>query len=94
VTRLLVDLAGWTGAGCLLLAYVLLSSGQIPAGRRFQLLNLAGSLGLAINGVVHQAWPSATLNLIWLAVGLTALRLRLRLRPRTPPLRTLPQDQN
>jgi hypothetical protein len=71
---LLVDAAGWAGAGCLLLAYALLSAGRIPAGLRYQLLNLAGSVGLALNGVAHRAWPSAALNIVWLAVGLAALR--------------------
>lgn len=74
----LTEVAGWGGAGCLLLAYALLSAGRIAAGVTFQLLNLAGSAGLLLNGAAHGAWPSAALNLVWVAIGVVALR-------RTPP---------
>lgn len=80
---LLTEVAGWGGAGCLLLAYGLLSSGRLTAGVRFQLLNLAGSGGLLLNGAAHGAWPSAALNLVWLAVGAVALG-RTRRRPPVP----------
>ena len=53
------EVIGWAGAGCLLLAY--------------QLLNLAGAAGLTVNAVVHHAWPSAALNLLWAAIGIAAL---------------------
>ena len=74
MTTLLTEVAGWGGAGCLLLAYALLSAGRLAAGVPFQLLNLAGSAGLLLNGAAHGAWPSAALNLVWLAVGVAALR--------------------
>jgi hypothetical protein len=81
--RLLTEIAGWGGAGCLLLAYALLSAGRLAAGVRFQLLNLAGSAGLLLNGAAHGAWPSAALNLVWLAVGVVALR---KVPSREPPV--------
>lgn len=71
---LISELLGWAGAGCLLLAYALVSAGRLCAvGHPYQLLNLAGSVGLAINGALHRAWPSTSLNLLWIAVGLSAL---------------------
>ena len=81
---LLTEVAGWGGAGCLLLAYALLSAGRLAAGVPFQLLNLAGSAGLLLNGAVHGAWPSAALNLVWLAVGAVALRRTARPEPPVP----------
>lgn len=72
MTTLLTEVAGWGGAGCLLLAYALLSAGRLAAGVTFQLLNLAGAAGLLLNGAVHGAWPSAALNLVWLTVGAVA----------------------
>jgi hypothetical protein len=54
-------------------------------GVRYQLLNLAGATGLAVNGTFHHAWPSTALNLIWLGIGLIALR---RAASRTIPGRT------
>ena len=81
MTGLLIDLAGWAGAAALLLAYGLVSTGRLT-GRStgFQLLNLAGAVGLLVNGVWHGAWPSAALNAVWLVIGVTAL-LRLRRTP-------------
>jgi hypothetical protein len=78
MTELAVELAGWLGAGALLGAYVLVSSGRLAArGHVFQLINLAGATGLVINGAWHDAWPSVGLNVVWIAVGLAALtRLR------------------
>jgi hypothetical protein len=72
----LADAIGWAGAACLLLAYARLSSGRLALGVRYHLLNLAGAGGLAVNGAFHHAWPSTALNLIWLGIGLTALRGR------------------
>ncbi len=78
---------GWAGAACLLLAYARLSSGRLAVGMGYHLLNLAGAGGLAANGASHQAWPSTALNLIWLGIGLTALRrvTCARIRTPTPP---------
>jgi hypothetical protein len=71
-------LTGWLGATCLLLAYTLVSLGRLVAtGGLFQWLNVAGSLGLTANSAWHGAWPSATLNLVWIVIGLgTLLRAR------------------
>jgi hypothetical protein len=71
---LLADVVGWLGAASLLAAYALLSTGRIGPGWTYQLLNLAGSIGLAVNAVTHGAWPSAALNVIWLVIAVVALR--------------------
>lgn len=74
VTEILVDGVGWLGAGLLLLAYGMASAGRLPAtGRGFQVLNLAGSAALAANSGFHGAWPSAALNVVWLAIAVVAL---------------------
>ena len=75
---LLVDAIGWAGAGCLLLAYARLSSGRLAVGLRYHLLNLAGSVGLGCNAAFHRAWPSTAVNVIWLGIGLAALRRTAR----------------
>lgn len=74
--RLLADTVGWAGAGCLLVGYGLVSAGRIAPGRGYHLLNLAGAIGLAVNGIVHRAWPSTVVNLVWLVIGMTALHSR------------------
>jgi len=84
-----VDVIGWAGAGALLLAYALVTRDPAAAaGRRYLILNLAGSAGLAANGVVHAAWPSAGLNLLWLAIALTALGRSRVTRSRTACTKT------
>lgn len=74
---LLVDVVGWLGAGLLLTAYGLASTGRVPAeGVVFQVLNLLGAAFLTANTAYHGAWPSAMLNVAWIAIGLTALARR------------------
>ena len=71
----LVDLLGWVGAGCLLLAYWLVSSTRLR-GRSwpYQMLNIAGAVLLSVNSAYHGAYPSVGLNAVWIAVGLMTLR--------------------
>jgi len=84
MTTLVVDLAGWMGAGALLAAYALVSSGGVTGrGLVFQLLNLLGAVGLLVNGAYHGAWPSAGLNATWLVIGVATLA-RLRPEPVRP----------
>ena len=69
MTRVLVDVLGWIGAGALLSAYALVSAGRLSGrGLGFQLLNLLGAVGLLVNGVYHGAWPSAGHNTVWLVL--------------------------
>lgn len=72
--ELVFEIVGWVGAAALLLAYGLASLGRLPAtGRGFQNLNLAGSAALAANSGFHGAWPSASLNLVWMAIAVATL---------------------
>lgn len=69
-----VNVLGWAGAACLLLAYGLASTGRVSAeGARFQLMNLGGALALTVNSGYYGAWPSAALNVVWIAIGVGAL---------------------
>ena len=64
--ELVVDLAGWSGAILILLAYGLLTLKRITGGSPTYLwMNLCGSIGFLINGAVKGAYPSAFLNLVW-----------------------------
>ena len=80
---LAIEAAGWAGAALILLAYLLLSTerltGQSPL---YQGMNAVGAAGFVINGWWHGAWPSATLNVLWLLIGLWALLHILRRRQR------------
>ena len=39
----------------------------------YQGMNVAGAAGFIVNGWWHGALPSATLNVIWMLIGVTAL---------------------
>jgi len=69
-----IDVVGWIGAALLLVAYVLVSLGRLDGrGAKFQYLNLVGGAGLATNSAASHAFPSAALNVIWMAIGVVAL---------------------
>jgi hypothetical protein len=85
--ELIVDVVGWAGAGCLLGAYWLVSSGRV-AGRSwtYQSLNITGAVLLSVNSGYYGAFPSVGLNIVWIAVGLHTLYAL-----RSPP--SLPVDR-
>ena len=68
-----VEVAGWTGAALILFAYLLLSAGKLTGQSIiYQGMNVVGAVGFVINGWWHGALPSATLNVLWLMIGLFA----------------------
>ena len=70
----MVELAGWSGAALILLAYLLLSIGRLTGQSVvYQGMNVVGAAGFAVNGWWHGAIPSASLNVIWLLIGAWAL---------------------
>jgi len=79
---LLVAIVGWVGAGLLVTAYGAVSAGRLAGGGpAFQLLNIVGAVALTVNTGYHRAWPSAALNIVWVAVGAVTL-VRRRAMPR------------
>jgi hypothetical protein len=83
-----MEVCGWTGGLVMICAYAMVSFEKTSArGAIFQCLNLAGSLMMAANSAWHHAWPSASVNLIWIGVGIGALS---RGRRSNPPNTVLP----
>jgi hypothetical protein len=78
------QLCGWLGAGSLLLAYVLVSTGRLQGNSaRFNWINIAGGALLAYGSWVKAAWPSVTLNLVWIVIGLRAIVFHQKAKPNT-----------
>jgi hypothetical protein len=76
-----VEVAGWVGAGLILLAYLLLSVGRLTGqSLTYQGINVVGAAGFVINGWWHGAIPSAALNVLWLLIGAVASARILRRR--------------
>ena len=72
--QLLIDVVGWVGTGCILMAYILLSSGRLHGGSSgYQGLNLLGGVFLVINTVFYGAYPSTFLNFVWAIIAIVAL---------------------
>ena len=70
----LIEIIGWLGAVLVLSAYGLLSAHRLSSRSvTYQLLNIAGSIGLVINTGWNGAIPSAAVNVIWLGIGAHAL---------------------
>ncbi len=72
-----IQIIGWLGAILLLAAYLLVATRRL-AGHHptFHVLNLLGGAGLAANSAANGAFPSVTLNAIWMLVGVIALARR------------------
>ncbi|GAB4582106.1 MAG: hypothetical protein Fur0022_48610 [Anaerolineales bacterium] len=76
-TQLLIDLLGWTGAICLLLAYFLVSRNKLTGDSLpYQLLNLAGGGLLTINSLYYGAFPSVAVNVVWIGIAVFTLSKR------------------
>jgi len=79
--KLAVEVIGWTGAVLILGAYALLSAGKLRAESvTYQLMNILGAAGFVVNSGWNGALPSAAMNVIWIGIGLYALRERRRLQ--------------
>lgn len=70
----LQETLGWAGAVMLLAAFALTSYG-IWAGTsmEYQLLNLVGSVLLAIYTYLKRAYPNTVLNVIWVVISMVAI---------------------
>lgn len=72
-----VEIAGWSGAGVLLVAYALVSLRRLRGdGVLFQIMNILGAAGIALHSGTNRAWASVVVNLVWIAIGLVALARR------------------
>jgi hypothetical protein len=70
---IVIEAAGWIGAGLILLSYILISAGRLSGdSAAYQLLNIGGAFGIFVNSWWHGAVPSGVLNLIWLTIGIVA----------------------
>jgi hypothetical protein len=69
----LYEVAGWFGATCVLLGYVIVT--RFGTSLRYHVLNLLGAGGLLVNAVHHRAFPSSFVNVVWAMIAVWGLRL-------------------
>jgi hypothetical protein len=79
--QIAVEVVGWAGALLILFAYLFLSMGKLTGqSLTYQAMNVFGAAGFVINGWWHRALPSASLNVLWLFIGVFASWRILRKR--------------
>lgn len=78
---LVVNIVGWVGSACIILAYVFVSIKRWDAESFvYQLVNLVGGVCLIVNTVYLGAFPSAFVNTMWVGIALFALWRLVRKR--------------
>jgi hypothetical protein len=72
---------GWSGALLILAAYALLSSGRLKAeSLTYHFMNILGAAGFVVNSGWNGALPSAAMNVVWIGIGVYAVRQHRRLQ--------------
>jgi hypothetical protein len=80
--KIMIEIIGWAAATMMLSAYVLLTTGRlVPASPLYQWLNVLSGAGFIVNSGWNGAYPSAFLNLIWMAIGLYGVLRGARVQP-------------
>jgi hypothetical protein len=71
---IIVECIGWIGAIIVLIAFFMISTHRTDANKPiFHWLNIIGALGLIIHTSYNAAFPSAFVNVIWVAVAVFSL---------------------
>lgn len=69
-----IEVMGWVGTACVLVAYFLLTKEKMTSSSRmYQLLNLIGALLIGANSLVNRALPSVGVNVVWSIIALYGL---------------------
>jgi hypothetical protein len=79
--KLAIGVIGWAAAILILGSYAFLSTGRLRAeSMTYQLMNIVGAAGFVVNSGWNGAFPSAAMNVIWMGIGLYAVRQQRRLQ--------------
>lgn len=71
---MIIDSIGWIGALLILIGYGLISFKKIEGNSlKFQMLNIFGSVFLAIHTYYYGAIPSTLVNVIWAIIAVFAI---------------------
>ena len=81
-----IEVIGWAGAILILGAYALLSAGRLRSqSLTYHLMNILGAAGFVVNSGYNGALPSAAMNVVWIGIGVYALRQRRGASEPAPP---------
>jgi hypothetical protein len=69
--KLVIETIGWAAAAMMLCAYIMLTLGRLSARSAwYHWLNILSGAGFIINSGWNGAYPSACINVVWVAIGL------------------------
>ena len=69
--RYSIEIIGWLAAAMMLSAYLLLTTGKLSArSNLYHWLNALSGAGFIINSGWNGAYPSASINVVWMCIGL------------------------
>jgi hypothetical protein len=69
-----LQIVGWVGALLIIGAYCAVSFDVLPAtGVIYQVMNIAGSLGVVIEASSKKDWQPTFLNMVWILIALVAI---------------------
>jgi formate hydrogenlyase subunit 3/multisubunit Na+/H+ antiporter MnhD subunit len=69
-----IEVIGWAAAILMLSAYVMLTMGRLsPRSHLYHWLNILSGAGFVLNSGWNGAYPSASINVVWVAIGLYGL---------------------
>ena len=79
MSKLLINIFGWSGVVALLAAYILVSTRKLEGDSiPYQALNFVGSALLIVNSFYFGALPSVGVNAVWICIAIFALVHKLR----------------
>ena len=69
-----VEIIGWIGAVLIVGAYFFNINGKLKSNSPVYILsNLLGGIFFTINTLIHKAYPSMIVNIIWVIIAVAAL---------------------
>jgi hypothetical protein len=76
-STLFFDILGWLGAACVVIPYALVVTGRLAGTTTtYRAANIVGGVLLMLNTWYHEAYPSAAVNVLWIAIGVYAISRR------------------
>lgn len=77
-----IEIIGWIGAILIVGSYFLNINGKLKSASAVYIFcNLLGGIFFTINTLVHKAYPSMIVNIIWVIIALGALYNRNKTLP-------------
>jgi DNA integrity scanning protein DisA with diadenylate cyclase activity len=72
--HILIEIIGWIGSVLILGSYFLNINGKLKSNSAIYIIsNLLGGIFFTINTLVHHAYPSMIVNIIWVFIAIAAL---------------------